>query len=43
MKKDWQKPMLESLDISMTMAGPGLRYVDQYQNDPDQPDNDHYS
>ncbi|WP_443121793.1 paeninodin family lasso peptide [Halobacillus sp. B29] len=31
------------MDISLTMAGPGLRYVDVEQNDPDEEDADHYS
>jgi hypothetical protein len=43
MKKEWQKPALEVLNINETMAGPGLRYVDAEQNDPDVEDNDHYS
>ncbi|GGE30384.1 hypothetical protein GCM10011391_06250 [Pullulanibacillus camelliae] len=43
MKKEWETPKLEVLHIKMTMAGPGLRIVDQYQNDPDEPDADHYS
>ena len=28
MKKEWKNPMLEVLDINMTMAGPGLKYPD---------------
>ncbi|WGG45875.1 paeninodin family lasso peptide [Rossellomorea sp. DA94] len=43
MKKLWEKPELEILSIDMTMAGPGLRYVDERQNDPDPEDADHYS
>jgi hypothetical protein len=43
MKKQWQPPVLEELNVSMTMAGPGLRYVDTEQNDPDPEDADHYS
>lgn len=43
MKRNWEKPSLESLDVNMTMAGPGLRYVDNDQNDPDPEDADHYS
>jgi hypothetical protein len=43
MKKTWNKPFLEELDINKTMAGPGLRYVDTEQNDPDEQDADHYS
>jgi hypothetical protein len=27
-KKAWQKPELEVLDISMTMGGPGSMYAD---------------
>ena len=41
--KAWKKPELEVLDIKMTMAGPGLRYEDVEQNDPDAEDADHYS
>ena len=29
MKQEWQSPVLEVLDINMTMAGPGKRLVDQ--------------
>lgn len=43
MKRNWEKPSLEILDVKMTMAGPGLRYVDTEQNDPDEQDADHYS
>ncbi|WP_273832025.1 paeninodin family lasso peptide [Guptibacillus sedimenti] len=43
MKKNWEKPSLESLNIKMTMAGPGLRLEDAEQNDPDPEDADHYS
>ncbi|QNF26181.1 paeninodin family lasso peptide [Metabacillus elymi] len=43
MKKNWQSPLLEVLDLKETMAGPGLRYVDTEQNDPDPEDADHYS
>ncbi|MEI5907730.1 paeninodin family lasso peptide [Bacillus spongiae] len=43
MKKNWETPELEILSIDMTMAGPGLRWVDDYQNDPDIEDNDHFS
>lgn len=42
-KKDWHSPALEILDVNKTMAGPGLKIVDAYQNDPDDPDADHYS
>lgn len=43
MKKEWKKPELEILDINMTMAGPGLRIVDAFQDDPDHEEADHYS
>jgi hypothetical protein len=43
MKKTWLKPEIEVLEIDMTMAGPGLRWEDTEQNDPDEPDADHYS
>jgi hypothetical protein len=43
MKKPWETPSLEVLDISMTMAGPGLRYADDYNDDPDPEERDHYS
>lgn len=43
MKKVWQKPSLEILDINMTMAGPGLRITDDYQDDPEHEEADHYS
>ncbi|WP_430786412.1 paeninodin family lasso peptide [Virgibacillus flavescens] len=36
MKKAWEKPDLEVLDISLTMAGPGLRTPDDEQTDPDE-------
>jgi hypothetical protein len=36
MKKTWEKPELEVLDINMTMAGPGIRWVDTEQTDPDE-------
>lgn len=41
MKMEWQKPELEVLDVNMTMAGPGLRYPDSDQGDPDE--DVHYS
>ncbi|MDR7073383.1 paeninodin family lasso peptide [Fictibacillus barbaricus] len=34
MKKDWQQPVLEVLDINMTMAGPGIKTPDAVQPDP---------
>ncbi|WP_152640134.1 paeninodin family lasso peptide [Virgibacillus necropolis] len=45
MKKTWSKPLLEVLDINMTMAGPGLHYPDEVQPDPDAMEDDvvHYS
>lgn len=41
--KDWKKPELEILNVKMTFAGPGLRYTDELQNDPDEQDADHFS
>ncbi|MFD1359154.1 paeninodin family lasso peptide [Fictibacillus halophilus] len=41
MKKVWQEPILEVLDINMTMAGPGKRMKDLVQQDPDE--DVHYS
>ena len=45
MKKQWQQPVLEVLDVNMTMAGPGIRTPDAVQPDPDAHDADvvHYS
>jgi hypothetical protein len=45
MKKSWQKPELEVLDVTMTMAGPGIKTPDAVQPDPDAPAHDmvHYS
>lgn len=45
MKKHWQEPKLEVLNISMTMAGPGIKTPDAVQPDPDAPlkDQVHYS
>ncbi|MEH7439032.1 paeninodin family lasso peptide [Neobacillus drentensis] len=43
MKKEWKEPKLEVLSIEMTMAGPGLRYPDAVQTDPDPEDAQHYS
>ncbi|EEL48016.1 MULTISPECIES: paeninodin family lasso peptide [Bacillus cereus group] len=37
MKKEWQTPVLEVLDINMTMAGPGRKTPDAVQPDPDDP------
>jgi hypothetical protein len=36
MKKVWQEPALEVLDINMTMAGPGIKAPDALQTDPDE-------
>lgn len=36
MKKEWKKPVVEILNINMTMAGPGLTIPDLVQNDPDE-------
>ncbi|WNR43815.1 paeninodin family lasso peptide [Paenibacillus roseipurpureus] len=36
MQKVWSKPELETLDLSMTMAGPGLQFLDQFVSDPDE-------
>jgi hypothetical protein len=45
MKKEWKAPQLEELNISMTMAGPGIAKPDGVQPDPDAPEHDqvHYS
>ena len=45
MNKLWKQPVLEVLDINMTMAGPGKKTPDAVQPDPDAPDADvvHYS
>jgi hypothetical protein len=43
MKKVWQEPVLEVLDIKMTMAGPGIKTPDSVQPDPDPSDMVHYS
>lgn len=43
MKKQWQEPKLEVLDLKMTMAGPGLRIADEFNDDPDHEEADHYS
>ncbi|MGM0874206.1 MAG: paeninodin family lasso peptide [Bacillota bacterium] len=36
MKKEWQTPELEVLNINMTMAGPGLKTPDAVQPDIDE-------
>ena len=41
MKKDWLKPMLEVLEVKMTMAGAGIKTPDSTQ--PDQDEDVHYS
>ena len=43
MKKEWNKPELEILDVNMTMQGPGLRYVDKEYQDQDEKGALHYS
>jgi hypothetical protein len=37
MKKVWNKPELEVLNVNMTMAGPGHKIPDAVQPDPDDP------
>lgn len=39
-KKTWQQPMLEKLDVTMTMAGPGIAKPDDVQPDPDAHEHD---
>jgi hypothetical protein len=43
--KIWKTPKLEVLDVTMTMAGPGIKTPDAVQPDPDAPAADmvHYS
>ncbi|MDN4526745.1 paeninodin family lasso peptide [Fictibacillus fluitans] len=36
MKKQWEKPSLEVLNVNMTMAGPGLKTPDAVQPDEDE-------
>ncbi len=36
MKKQWQTPELEVLNVSMTMAGPGISTPDAVQPDVDE-------
>ncbi len=45
MKKEWKGPQLEVLNVSMTMAGPGIKTPDAVQPDPDAPlkDQVHFS
>jgi hypothetical protein len=43
--KIWKTPKLEVLDVTMTMAGPGIKTPDAVQPDPNAPQHDmvHYS
>ncbi|WP_203287263.1 paeninodin family lasso peptide [Metabacillus sp. cB07] len=34
--KTWQTPQLEVLEVSMTMAGPGIKSPDAVQDDVDE-------
>ncbi|RLQ96292.1 paeninodin family lasso peptide [Falsibacillus albus] len=43
MKKIWTEPVLEVLDVNMTMAGPGKAYADSTYEDCDEKGNLHYS
>lgn len=45
LKNVWKKPVLEELNVRMTMAGPGIKTPDAVQPDPDAPlkDQVHYS
>lgn len=36
MKKIWEQPELEVLNVSMTMAGPGIKTPDAVQDDVDE-------
>lgn len=36
MKKTWEKPELEVLNVKMTMQGPGIRDVDLVYQDDDE-------
>ncbi|MEH6943980.1 paeninodin family lasso peptide [Bacillus sp. JJ722] len=36
MKKEWNAPKLEVLNVNMTMAGPGTTIPDSVQNDHDE-------
>lgn len=36
MKKEWKAPVLEVLDVKMTMQGPGIRDVDFTYEDEDE-------
>ena len=39
-KKTWKAPQLEELNVSMTMAGPGIKTPDAVQPDPDAHEHD---
>ncbi|MFB5674552.1 paeninodin family lasso peptide [Paenibacillus terreus] len=39
MKKTWETPELEVLDVKMTLAGPGKALPDAVQPDEDEPVN----
>ncbi|MHA6485256.1 paeninodin family lasso peptide [Paenibacillus sp. strain BS8-2] len=39
-KKAWQQPGLEVLNVNMTMAGPGIAKPDAFQPDPDADEHD---
>ncbi|MFE4350606.1 paeninodin family lasso peptide [Peribacillus butanolivorans] len=43
MKKEWQTPKLEVLNINMTMAGPGLTIPDSTISDVDETHHLHHS
>ncbi|WP_168122818.1 paeninodin family lasso peptide [Paenibacillus sp. HB172176] len=40
MKKAWQQPALEVLNVNLTMAGPGIAHPDDVQPDPDANEHD---
>lgn len=41
--KKWIAPALDVLEVKYTLAGPGLRLPDEENDDPDEPEADHYS
>ncbi len=43
MKKNWSTPWLHTLDVEDTFAGPGLRNADEFNDDPDPEEADHFS
>lgn len=43
MKKEWQTPWLEVLNVSKTLAGPGMRIDDEWNDDTDPEEHDHFS